>query len=117
MEFIPREIDGDVFVLQADGGLDRTNAAAFLQKIEDLVKGGMNKLIIDCTTLRTITSDGLAALLRASHRARRVGGDVKIAGAGGMVMQALQVTRLNVVFGVYKDVDRARAAFRDPAAH
>lgn len=113
MEFIPREIDGDIVVLQADGGLDRSNATSFLESIEGLVKGGMPRVIIDCSTLHTITSDGLAALLRASHRARRAGGDVKIAGAGGMVMQALQITRLNSIFDVYADVNRARAAFAE----
>lgn len=111
MELTPIEIDGDIFVLQADGGLDRSNATAFLNDLDSLVKSGMSRLIIDCSTLHTITSDGFAALLRASHRARRVGGDVKIAGPKGMVAQALHITRLNVVFDVFPDVDRARQAF------
>jgi anti-sigma B factor antagonist len=111
VEFIPIEIDGDVFVLRADGGLDRSNASQFLDNIETLVKDGMSRLIIDCSGLNTITSDGFAALLRASHRARRVGGDVKIAGPKGMVAQALNITRLNVVFDVFANVELARQAF------
>jgi len=111
VEFIPLEIDGDIFVLQADGGLDRSNAARFLDDVDALVKNGMSRLIIDCSALQTITSEGFAALLRASHRARRIGGDVKIAGPKGMVAQALHITRLNVVFDVFPDVEHARQAF------
>ena len=59
MEFIPHEIDRDVFVLLADGGLNRENAAAFTEDIEKMIRRGFTKLIIDCSSLDYISSSGL----------------------------------------------------------
>ena len=44
MEFIPHEIDQDVFVLVADGGINRDNAKNFTNDVEAMVSNGFNKL-------------------------------------------------------------------------
>jgi hypothetical protein len=43
------------------------------------------------------------------------GGDVKVAGLTGIVAQVISMARLDRLFQVYPDVNRARLAFR-PAA-
>jgi len=40
------------------------------------------------------------------------GGEVKIAGLHGMVVQVLRLTRLDGIFQLYPDVSQARLAFR-----
>ena len=108
------ELDGNIHVIQGEGGLNGSKADQFLTAVEQLIKGGKSRLIVDCSRLHIISSNGFAALLRLSHRARRQEGDLKLAGTHGMVAEALQVTRLDTVFEIYPDVDAAAIAFNSP---
>jgi len=112
MEFIPHEIDQDVFVLLADGGINRQNAQQFTDDVETMVRNGFNKLIIDCSKLEYISSSGLGALLMLRKRMKTAGGDVKLCSVKGLVVQALQVMKLDRMLGVYPDMGQARLAFR-----
>jgi anti-sigma B factor antagonist len=112
MEFIPREIDGDIMVLEIDGGLDGENVEGFVTDVLAIVDGGIASLIIDCTRMTNISSLGLGALIRLHARAARHGGDVKLCCISGLPMQVLRMMRLDRVFEIYPDLDRARLAFR-----
>ncbi|MAT81719.1 MAG: hypothetical protein CMJ29_08755 [Phycisphaerae bacterium] len=112
MEFIPHEIDRDVFVLMADGGINRDNARAFTDDVESMVRNGFNKLIIDCSKLEYISSTGLGTLLVLRKRMKAAGGDVKLCSVKGLVSQALQLIRLDQMFGMYPDLGQARLSFR-----
>ncbi|MCH2132227.1 MAG: STAS domain-containing protein [Phycisphaerales bacterium] len=112
MEFIPHEIDRDVFVLVADGGINRENAQQFTDDVEAMVRNGFSKLIIDCSKLEYISSTGLGTLLVLKKRMKSAGGDVKLCNVKGLVVQALQVIRLDRLFGIYPDLGQARLAFR-----
>jgi anti-anti-sigma factor len=111
VEVTPLELEGNVHVIQGEGWFDGSNADHFLIVVEQLISKGMARLIIDCSSVNTISSNGFATLLRLSHRARRQGGDLKLAGTHGMVTEALQVTRLDTIFDLYPDVETAATAF------
>ena len=117
MEFYADEIDNDVMILAADGGLNSDTAEQFVTEIEQLVNAGLTKLIVDCGKLNHISSYGLGVLIRLHQRMKSQGGDVKLCGVKGIVPQILRATRLDGVLEFYPDVNRARLAFRptDPA--
>jgi anti-anti-sigma factor len=81
-----------------------------------IVDGGIASLIIDCTRMTNISSLGLGALIRLHARAARHGGDVKLCCISGLPMQVLRMMRLDRVFEIYPDLDRARLAFRPVSA-
>jgi len=112
MEFYHDEIDNDVLILVADGGLNTDTADQFITDLEKLVDAGVRKIIVDCGKLTYISSFGLGVLLRLHKRLQQHGGDVKLASIEGIVPQALQLTRLDKFFEIYPDVNRARLAFR-----
>jgi anti-anti-sigma factor len=112
MEFYYDEIDREVLVLAADGGLNSDTSREFVESIEKLVDAGLTRLIVDCTRLTSISSYGLGVLVALNRRMRRRGGEVKICAVRGLAAQALQVTRLDRLFELYPDVGRARLAFR-----
>jgi anti-sigma B factor antagonist len=114
MEFAYDEIDHDVLILSADGGLNAGNAEGFVRDIEALVDAGLRKIIVDCSRLDVISSYGLGVLVRIHRRMRQHGGDVKLCSVRGLVPQILAMTRLDRVFGLYPDANRARLAFRPP---
>ncbi len=115
MEFYADEIDKDVMILAADGGLNSDTAAQFVTEIEHLVDAGLTKLIIDCSRLTHVSSHGLGVLVRLHQRMKGRGGEVKLCSVKGIVPQILQVTRLDSMIEFYPDVNRARLAFRPRA--
>ena len=116
MEFFSDEIDGDVLVLAADGGLNRQTSEQFIESIEKLIDAGLTKLIVDCERVDFISSYGLGVLVRLHRRMKRHGGDVKICNLRGVLVQVLEVTRLSTLLAIYPDLNQARLAFRgDPA--
>jgi stage II sporulation protein AA (anti-sigma F factor antagonist) len=112
MELIAHEIDQDVMILSADGGLNSSNAAGFIADIEQLIDGGLCRLIVDCDKLEYVSSYGLGVLLGLSKRMKSRGGEIKLAGLRGLIVQVLHVSRLDGMFQIYQDVDQARLSFR-----
>ncbi len=116
MEFYYDEIDNDVLIITADGGLNADTSEQFILSIEKLVDAGLKKMIVDCDKLDYISSYGLGMLVRLHNRMKRHGGDVKIASVKGALPDVLKVTGLNKLFEIYPDVNRARLAFRPKTA-
>lgn len=112
MEFYYHEVDKDVLILSADGGLSAENAEAFVEQLEALIEGGIRKIIVDCTALSYVSSSGLSTLIRLHRHMAHLGGDVKIAALSGAAANVMALTRLDKLFDMYPDVDRARLAFR-----
>ena len=112
MELYQDDVENDVLILAADGGLNAETAEQFVHEIETLVEAGLTKVIVDCSKLTYITSVGLGVLIRLHNKMTKHGGDVKICSVQGLVPQVLQVTRLDMAFEIYPDLGRARLAFR-----
>jgi anti-sigma B factor antagonist len=112
MEFYLHELDKSVLILSADGGLNAETAGEFVRQLESLVDGGVKQIIVDCARLEYISSYGVGVLVRLHNRLKKHGGDVKIAAAKSMVLGAMGVMRMDKLFEIYPDVDRARLAFR-----
>ena len=112
MEFYYHEIDNSVLILRADGGINKDTAGQFVQELEKLVDAGLTKIIVDCTGLEHISSYGIGVLLRVHKRLAKHGGDVKLAGLHSGLVTVLRIARLDGLFDIYPDVNRARLAFR-----
>ena len=113
MELLFSEVDGNVLIVSADGGLDSKTADEFIDSIYKLIDVGITRIIIDCQRLSYVSSAGLAVLVRLHKRMADRGGDVKIAAVPGPFAQVLALTRLDRVFSIYDDVNRARLACRE----
>ena len=112
MEFYYHELDNDVLIISADGGIDKQTSKEFVNQLLKLIESGVTKIIVDCQKLTYISSWGLGVLLRLHERAKTAGGEVKIANVHSRIVSVLNVTHLNKIFGIYPDVNRARLEFR-----
>ncbi len=112
VETYAQEIDGDLLVLTADGGINRGTAQQLTESIGKLVDAGVRKIIIDFSKVDLITSSGISTLLTLSRSMRNRGAQVKLASLHGMVAQVLQLSRLDRIFEMYPDVAQARLSFR-----
>jgi anti-sigma B factor antagonist len=112
MEFFYHELDKDLLILSADGGLNAETAGTFVRQLESLVDAGVKRIIVDCTHLDYISSYGIGTLVRLHKKLAKHGGDVKVAGPKSMVLQTLSFMRMTEMFAIYPDVDQARLSFR-----
>jgi anti-anti-sigma factor len=111
MEFYYHGTEDDVLIIAADGGIDRQTGEEFVDGICDIIEGGVQKVIVDCSRLKYISSYGLGLLLRVHKRAREAGGEVKLADLHGRVFDVLEIMRLDHVFAIYSEVDAALSDF------
>jgi anti-anti-sigma factor len=112
MQFYYSEVENDVLIIRADGGLNSANANEFVDNLGRLIEAGQTKIIVDCTQLEYLSSYGLGVLVRLHSKLAKRGGDVKLACVKGLIKQVLNVTHLNSLFEIYPDVNRARLMFR-----
>ncbi|MED5507171.1 MAG: STAS domain-containing protein [Planctomycetota bacterium] len=112
METYLDEIDDEIMVLVADGGLDARNARQLGEKLEALVDAGIRELIVDCSKLTFVSSAGLGVLLKANRQLGALGGQVHLAGVGGPIVQILRIARLDGILKLHEDVGRAKHALR-----
>ena len=112
MELALGEIDGDVMVVRVDGGLNQATAQQIGEQVGALVAGGVRHVIVDCSSLTVLSSIGIGVLLMLHTRMKHEGGDVRLCGLRGLVMQVLQLAKLDRMFQFYPDVGQAKLSFR-----
>lgn len=112
MEFYYHDVDRDVLILAADGGIDAYNTDQILGDLGKVIDAGVTKLIVDCRQVLSISSMGVASLVLLHKRLAERGGHVKLAAVQARVFRILQITRLNTVLQIYPTVDAALQAFR-----
>src|SRR3990172_1146001 len=117
MELRYDEIDGDILIIKADGGINAKAADELIDQVAALVDAGLRKIIVDCGDVTWVSSYGLGVLVQLHKRMRARGGDVKLAAVRGVLAEVLQLTRLSHVFALYHDVNRARLEFRPRGLH
>jgi anti-sigma B factor antagonist len=115
LDFYYHDTDSGVLVLSADGGLNAQTAEQFVKELEHVIAGGITRLIVDCSKLDYVSSYGVAVLIRLHKHLARLGGDVKLANIHSRVVSLLGMMKVDALFDIYPDVDRARLAFRAPA--
>ena len=111
MEFFYHDVDKDVLILSADGGLCADTAEQFVDELSRFVDLGMRKLIVDCTRLTYLSSFGMGILVRLHKRLAQKGGNVKLLNPSGKVYDLLQITKLDEVFETFKDEKEALVSF------
>jgi len=70
MEVYCHELDKDVLIISADGGIDRQTSGQFVERILKLIEDGMTKIIVDCDKLTYISSWGLGAFVKPQKHAQ-----------------------------------------------
>lgn len=106
MKFYFSEVEDDILIINADGGLNSKNADQFVNDLIAFIEAGQSKIVVDCSRLDCISSYGLGVLVRLHNKLAKLGGDVKLACVKGLVEQVLTITRLNSIFEIFPDVSR-----------
>jgi anti-anti-sigma factor len=98
-------------VARITGELGAADVERFTEALHEYAAGEGAKLAIDMSSLSSIDSRGLSALIQVTTRARLSQGRVILVAATAMVRGVLGVTRLDNWFEMCDSLDEAGALF------
>ena len=100
--------ENNIQVLVLSGELiDKNQAIDVVNKIDELLALGKNKLIIDLSDLKYMNSSGLNVLIQLLTKTRTNGGESVIFNVSKKVNDLLVITKLNTLFKVADSKDTA----------
>jgi len=111
MEVLERK-DGSIVILAPSGRLDAATSNDLQVKIEDLLRRGEKRLVIDCAKLSYVSSSGLRVLLLAAKSLAGVSGLMAICCLNENVRRVFEMTRLDTVLDVLNTTEEAIAKLR-----
>ena len=85
-------------------------AEGFERQLQQLLRSGRTRLVVDLSAVEAIDSAGIRALVRAHTTAQRVGGILRLAAARPAVRQVLEASHLGAVFESYESIQAAQFA-------
>ncbi|HTD52795.1 MAG TPA: STAS domain-containing protein [Thermoanaerobaculia bacterium] len=111
MELSTRE-DGRVTIMSVKGDLVIGEAEAMFKKmVTRLLEEGRVYLLVDLSGVGFVDSSGLGALVRAMTNSQKEGGQTKLLNAGPQVRRLLEMTKLDSVFEIHEDLEKAVSSF------
>lgn len=102
---------GGVRVLALDGFLDAHTAPQFEKVIEENLKQGRVRLVVDCGRLTYISSAGLGVFMSFLEEIREQGGDLKVAALDDNVYQVFDVLGFPALLDIQPSVAAAAGRF------
>lgn len=110
--------DAGVSVLELTGVLDGRSTAALEEEMKDLAQRGRLRVVVNCSGLTHLASDGMGAFLSHLIKIRKQGGDIKFCAMKDEVRAVLSVLGLGKLLVVKGDEEQAIASFSEgePAA-
>ena len=118
MEYKTRDI-ANVALVQVEGRIDHTTAKDFeslLLLVLTGCTGEEKKVLLDCSGLVYISSDGLRALMIAAKQCKKQSGKMIVAALQPMIQEVFQISRFDTVFEVFPTVQAALEAISPTAA-
>ncbi len=79
--------------------------------VEDLLKAGDNRLVLDLEELATMDSSGIGLLTRFLTSVKQQGGSLKLVNPSKFVQQTLKLMGLLSLFETFSDCQAAVASF------
>jgi anti-sigma B factor antagonist len=111
MELTTRD-DGHVTILSVKGDLVIGEPeATFKKTVTRLLEEGRVHLLVDLSEVGFLDSSGLGALVRAMTNSQKEGGQTKLVHAGPQVRRLLEMTKLDSVFEIHDDLEKAVSSF------
>ena len=94
-------------VLRPQGRLNMEAAPRLRTAIEEVVRDGVSRVVLDLSEVTFMDSSGLGAVIAGLKRARQAGGDLRLAGAGEQVQTVMRLTNLDRVLRPHATVPDA----------
>jgi anti-anti-sigma factor len=111
LEVETRQADNGVTVVAPTGRLDIAGAPALKEAIEEVVKNGPPRIVIDMEGVSFVDSTGLGSVISALKQVRGSQGELRLAAPNQQARVVLELTTLDRVFPYYATVEDALTGF------
>lgn len=93
--------------------LDDQNNAAVMDLIKKNIESGATKVLFNLREMNFMNSSGLSLLLLALPKIKNAGGELALCSVPEQTKKLLQMTKLEGIFGIYKEEEHAIAALKN----
>lgn len=112
-----KRIEPDIVVLEIAGRICLGRECQQLEwQVEDLLRANEKKVIFDLSGVNHIDSTGIGILAMCSGKLKKAGGELRVAGASGLVDEVLKMTKMDSILGLYPTAAAAAEGFTDHPA-
>jgi anti-sigma B factor antagonist len=103
----------DLCVVEFSGKLLMGNESRQVEKIVgELLNAGVKRLIFEFSKLDTIDSTGVGIIVMSEGKMKKAGGELRVAGATGVVNDALTLTHVDRLVRIFPSLDEAMRNFQ-----
>ncbi len=107
-----KQIPPDITVLEMTGRIILGNNARDVElKLAEILGENLKKIIFDLAAVTMLDSTGVGILVVSQAKIKKEGGELRIAGATGVVGEILQMTSVDKLVKVFPTVAEAAANF------
>jgi anti-sigma B factor antagonist len=106
---------GDVTIIALGGRSDEEDTT-IRERIDELVRGGRVRVVLDLQAVEYIDSTGLGTIAAKYLTLRRCGGDLKLLHVPPRTLHVMTIAKLTRVFELFDAEDLAIESFRRDAA-
>ena len=96
-------------MLEVGGEVDLSTAPALRSRVEELIRDGVRRLLVDLERVDFLDSSGLSALVTALKVMQEVDGRMALVCTRDAVLKVFTVTGLDRVFSIHASVPEAVA--------
>ena len=112
LELETRETDEAVTVLSIQGYLDKRTTGKLDKAIAALVERSRLRIVVDCTNLEYVSSDGMGIFLSYLIKIRKAGGDIKFCTMPPQARTVLSLLGLQNLVELFETEEEALTEFR-----
>jgi anti-sigma B factor antagonist len=100
-----------VTIVEIAGSVDSLTAETLTSAMRGEIERERSRLVADFRQVEYISSAGLRALLATVKDARRLGGDLRLAGVSPQVLRVLEISGFTTILNLFDGVDAAVGSF------
>ncbi|MDP8263663.1 MAG: STAS domain-containing protein [Candidatus Ancaeobacter aquaticus] len=91
-------------IVTVDGQIDLYSSPDIRKELLSQAKTKKVKIVVDLSKVSYIDSSGVATLIEAMQKLKKVDGEIALVGLSESVKHVFEIARLESVFAIYKDI-------------
>ena len=111
-----KRVEPDIMVIELEGRICLGNSAKELEwAVAELQKANEMKVIFDLSGVTQMDSTGIGIIAMCSGKMKKAGGELRVAGAKGVVEEVLKLTHMESIVSLHGTAADAVAGFASSA--
>ena len=111
---IEKKAAGNAVVLHMTGRITLGRDCQQIEsEVEELVRAKRTRIVFDLSQVKYMDSSGVGIMVMCSGKVKEAGGELRLAGATGVVGQTLQLTQMSVIVPTFATLAEALAGFSE----